>query len=62
MKSFTQYNGYTEENTIIDRNNFMYLREETSMAKILQEKKEFIHFLVRQKNNLFACSSEERAY
>lgn len=49
LKSFTQYNGYTEENTIIDRNNFMYLREETSMAKILQEKKEFIHFLVRQK-------------
>lgn len=49
LKSFTQYNGYTEENTIIDRNNFMYLREETSMAKIVQEKGEFIHFLVRQK-------------
>lgn len=51
LKSFTQYNGYTEENTIIDRNNFMYLREETSTAKIVQEKGEFIHFLVRQKKS-----------
>lgn len=54
LTSFTEYKGYTEGKTTIDRNIFVYLREETSTAKLLQ-KKIVYSFSCETRDNLFIC-------